>query len=189
MKSLKTIQVLAEIGKVLSKIAYVCSIIGLICCAVAAALLLFGMDIIKLGGVTLRGMLQSTGSINYGTLWSAVSSALCLCTGELFVSRAAGRYFVRELRDGTPFTEDGAHELMQLGISAIWIPIVAQVAAQVLHAVIAEFVPGTAALEVGGFETVALGVTFIIVSLLCASAAQLKSGQCAEADGEQPAVS
>lgn len=176
MKTLNTLQILSKVGKVLSKIAYIFSIIGICGCGIGLAATLFGAETLKFGGVTLHSMLESQAGISYGTVYAALSAWLILCIGELFVSRMAYRYFENELNAGTPFTADGANEMLHFGISAIWIPIVAQVLAQVAHGIIDQLMENVDKLSLSGFDGVALGVTFIVVSLLCKYGAEIKEG-------------
>lgn len=174
MKSLDTIQTLSKIGKVLSKIIFICCTIGFIGCAVGIVALLIGEQSFKIGGVTLHSILQTEAGISEGTIWSAIAAGMILCAGEFAVSRMAYRYFTHELEAGTPFTLDGAKELLHLGISVIWIPIVSVVLAQVAHGVIGQMMENVEPMSLDGFSSVALGVMFIVMSLLCRHGAELR---------------
>lgn len=173
METLNTIQALSKIGKVLSKIIYICCIVGIICCAVGIIAFSIGGQTLKLGGFTLHGFLQTTENITEGTVIATTAAGMILCIGEYFVSRMAYRYFENELKDGTPFTERGAKELLHLGISVIWIPIVSAVSAQIVQEIITRFAENAEKISLDNFESVALGVAFIFVSLLCKYGAQL----------------
>lgn len=175
MKTLSTIQTLSKIGKVLSKIIYICCIVGIICCTVGIVTFSIGGQTLKLGGFTFHGFLQTTENITEGTVLATMAAGFILCIGEYFVSRMAYRYFENELKDGTPFTERGAKELMHLGISVIWIPIVSAVSAQIVQEIIARFAESAEKISLENFESVTLGVAFIIVSLLCKYAAELRA--------------
>lgn len=175
MKPLNTIQALSKIGKVLSKMIYICCIVGFILCAVGFAAMLVGADTIKLGGVTLHSILEVEAGVGIGTSWAAIAVGMILCLGEFFVSRMAYRYFKNELDAGTPFTADGARELLHLGISVIWIPIVTAVLAQVAQGVIARLMEHVEKLSLNNAGSVALGVMLIISSLLCQYGAELKA--------------
>lgn len=177
MKTLNTIQTLSKIGKVLSKIIYICCIVGLIGCGVGIVAMLVGTETLKLGGVTLHSVLEAEAAVSTGTVWSAIAAGLILCIGEFFVSRMAYRYFENELNAGTPFTLDGAKDLLHLGISLILIPIVTAVLAQVAQAVIAQFMGNAEKLNFDSFDSVSLGVMFIVVSVLCRYGAELRADQ------------
>lgn len=175
MKTLSTIQIqtLSKIGKIFSKIVYICCIVGLCGCAVGIVAMLIGGEAVKLGGMTLHGVLAAEAGVSIGTVWTAIAVGIILCIGEFFVSRMAYRYFANELNAGTPFTTEGAKELLHLGISAIWIPIVTSVLAQVAQGVIGQFMANEANLSLDIFDSVALGAMFIFTSLLCKYGAEL----------------
>lgn len=177
MKTLNTIQTLSKIGKILSQIIYICCIIGICGCVVGAAAMLVGADTLKLGGITLHSILETKASVSVGTVMAAISVGAILCIGEFFVARMAYRYFENELNAGTPFTMEGAKELLHLGISAIWIPIVSGVLAQVAQGVIAQIMQDVEKLSLDGIDSVALGAMLIFTSLLCKH-----SAKCRESD-------
>lgn len=181
MKSLQTIQKLSKIGKIFSKIVYICCIVGFAGCIVGILGLLVGAQAVKIGGMTLHSLLEAEAGVGIGSLWAAIAVGMILCTGEFFVARMACRYFENELAAGTPFTLEGAKELLHLGISVIWIPIVTAVLAQVAQGIIAQFVEGTEKLNLDGYASVALGVMFLVMSLLCRYGAELQ----AEGTGEE----
>lgn len=174
MKTLKAIQTLSKIGKVLSKIVYICCMIGFFGCAAGIVAIFTGERAIKIGGITLHGILQTEIGVGKGTICAAIAVGMILCVGEFFVCRMAHRYFANELKAGTPFTAQGAKELLRLGISTIWIPIVSAVLAQAAQEVIARCMENVETVVLGGFDSVALGVMFIIMSLLCKYGAELE---------------
>lgn len=63
MKQLNTIQKLSKIGKVLSKIAFILSVVGFCGCIAGILSLSMGAGkILKIGGVTLHGLI----TVDYG---------------------------------------------------------------------------------------------------------------------------
>lgn len=173
MRALHTIQILSKIGKVFSKIISICCIVGVCGCAVGALAMLVGMETLKLGGVTLHSILKTEAGVSEGTVWAVIIAGCILCIGELALSRRAHRYFENELKAGTPFTAEGAKELLQLGVSVIWMPLVSMVLAQVARGVIAQLMENVEKLSINGFESVALGVMLIVTSVLCRYGAEL----------------
>lgn len=167
MKTLNTIQTLSKIGKILSKIVYICCMVGFIGCAVGIVSMFIGEQSFKIGGVTIQGILQNEAGTSTGTIWAALAVGLILSAGEYVVARMAYRYFDHELNAGTPFTLEGAKELMHLGVSAIWIPIVSHVLAQVAHDIIGKFMENVEAISLDNPDSVTLGIMFICISLLC----------------------
>lgn len=177
MKTLNTIQIFSKIGKILSKIVYICCIVGICGCALGAFAMFIGAETLKLGGMTLHSILETEANVSVGTIIAAIVVGMILCIGEYVISRMAYRYFKNELNAGTPFTEDGAKELLHLGVSVIWIPIVTAVLAQVAQGVIAQFMDNVEKLNLDGFDSVTLGVMFIFMSLLCKYGAECKENR------------
>lgn len=177
MKTLNTIQTLSKIGKALSKIVYIGCIVGFCGCVASMIVMLLGAETLKFGGVTLHSLLEIEAGVGIGTIWSAIAVGGILCIGEFFVSRMAYRYFVNELHDGTPFTLHGAKELLHLGISVIWIPIVSVILAQVVQDVFLQWTDHAEKITPDGFDSMALGVMFIVMSLLCKYGTELQDNR------------
>lgn len=185
MKTLDIIQKLFKVGKIFSKIVYICCIVGFCGCAVGAVAMLVGAEAVKLGSVTLRSILETEAGISTGTVWAAIAVGVCLCVGEFFVARMAYRYFENELNAGTPFIFVGAKELLHLGISTIWIPIVAAVSANIVQGVIGQFAENVEKVSVDGFDSAAWGVMFILISLFCKYGAECKENTVNEVAEEK----
>ncbi len=177
-KTLHTIQKIAKAGKILSTIVFVLSIVGAVGCIVGAVCWeLFGNFKIDLGGVTIHNIVEAETGMASGGVFTACAVGFVLMLGEVVLSKMAQKYFKHELEAGTPFTLAGAKELKSLGIKTIVVPLIAYVAAAIVHGVM------EAALQMGGgeFDTditvnLGLGIMFIIGSLLCRLGAQ-QSGE------------
>lgn len=176
MKTLNTIQTLSKIGKILSKIAYICCIIGAVGCAVGMASLAFAdTGILKIGGVTIYGLMVNRAGIDLNSLYPSLAAAMLVCIGQMVVAKFAEKYFSNELTAGTPFTLDGAKELLRLGILTICVPLGAQIAAEIVSAILAAILHCGEAFNMGDISSVALGVMFIVASFLCRYGAEVQS--------------
>ena len=178
-KTLHTIQKVAKLGKVLSGIVFVlCIVAAALCIAGAVCWEMFGNFEIKiLGGITIRNFVASETGFIGGGIYTACAVGFVLLLGEVILAKMAQNYFKRELAAGTPFTMEGAKELKSLGIKTIVVPLIAYVAAAIVHVVMVRF------LQMGGGEfqseltiNLGLGIMFIIGSLLCKLGAQ-QSGE------------
>lgn len=84
MKSLNIIQALAKIGKVLSKIVYICCIVGVVGCIVGLVSLPFAeQGIFKIGGVSIHGLIVNNAGIDLTALYPAMTGAMILCIGQV----------------------------------------------------------------------------------------------------------
>lgn len=180
MKSLKTIQSLSKLGKILSKIMFICCIVGICGCLVGALGMLLGDWAVKIRGMTLHSFLQTEAGVLSGTIWAAILTGILLCAGELVVSRMACRYFTHELAAGTPFTQEGAKELLRLGVYAVAVPVGTTVLAQIACELVQQFAPEAQKLHLDGSDGITLGVMFIVLSLFCRYGADLQSSPTQE---------
>ncbi len=176
MKTLGVIQKLAKLGKVLSKIVFIFCLVGGIFCAVGIISLQFIPESFKLGGVTIRSMIERDARISLGTGYASMAAGLILCVGEAVLAKQAEGYFKNELAAGTPFTFDGAKELLRLGICAICVPVGSRALAEITVQVMAHYMQGVAEIPLGGTVSVGLGVMMIVAGLLCKYGAELSRG-------------
>ncbi len=167
MKTLKTIQTLSKIGKILSKLVFIFCIVGFCGCIVGILSMALGAPALKIGGVTLKSILNAGAEVTAGTAYAAMAAGMILCAGEAVLAKFAEHYFGRELADGTPFSLGGAKEMMRLGIMTICIPVGAQLVAEIVHAVIKQTMQGVAPLRLDNAGSVALGVMLLVMSLVC----------------------
>ena len=178
MKSLHAIQKLSNIGKILSKIAFILSVIGFCGCIAGLISIRFGNGgVIKLGGVYLHNLIDSDYGYNLKSITAVLSGWLVVCAGEAVLAKFAEIYFKNELTAGTPFTTCGAKELMRLGILTIAIPVGSAVVGSVTEEIIAGFlhIEKAAVLDMyfDNETNIILGVMFMMVSLLCRYGAEL----------------
>ena len=179
MNSLKTIQTLSKIGQIISKIVYICCMVGFIACAVGIVAIAIGGNALVFDDTSLNDVLNSE-AVSMGTALAAVVVELILCAGEYVVSRMAYRYFDNELNAGTPFTFDGAKELMRLGIFVVGISIGSGVLAQIAHGIISAVMENVEALPLESGDNVAIGIMLIVISLFCRYGAELAANQSAK---------
>ena len=176
--TLDIIQTIAKVGKILSTVAYVFCLVGGILCAVG--LVCIGIPgSIKINGVTIYSLFSDVSGLNVETGYMAMLTGIIICAAVCVVAKLAERYFSNELAAGTPFTVEGAHELLRLGICTIAVPLGAIVAANIINAIVSMQVADVAEIQIDGGAPVLLGVVLIVVSLICRYGAESKNGQVA----------
>ena len=177
MKTLHLIQTISKIAGIVCRVIFVCCIVGFCLCVVGVVSLALGVPTLKLGGVTLESILQTEADMSVGSSILAAAIGAVACAGEGILAKLAAHYFKREQADGTPFTFDGAKELLRLGILTICIPICMQIIAQIVQTILvktlADTVPQDA--EMGG--AVAVGAVLIVLSFICKYGAELLTEQ------------
>ncbi|MBR0163022.1 MAG: hypothetical protein IJQ02_17355 [Oscillospiraceae bacterium] len=175
--TLKTIQTLAKVGRILSKIIFVCCIVGFCGCIVGIVSLAIGAETFKLGGVTVHSMIENKAGMNLPTLYASMAVGLLFCAAEAVLCKFAEIYFKNELADETPFTLRGAKELMRLGVLTIAIPLGTVIVCSIGVAVADNIYPGIDKLSMGECSSVGLGVMMIVLSLFCRYGAELNEGK------------
>jgi hypothetical protein len=179
MKSLNTIQKLSKIGKLLSKFAFIFSAIGFCGCIAGLLSLSFGNgSLIKIGGVTLHGLISEEYGYNIKSITATLSGWMVVCAGEAVLAKFAEVYFKNELRAETPFTLAGAKELLRLGIMTLTIPTGCAVAGSIVEGIIAGFMKVEKAAVMDMYfdneASIMLGIMFILGSLLCRYGGELR---------------
>lgn len=179
------IQKLAKLGKVLSRIAFVFAVVGVCGCVAGLLSLSFGNGgVVKLGGVTLHGLISADYGYNIKSIAATLSGWLVVCAGEAVLAWFAVRYFRNELAAGTPFTLAGAKELLRLGVLTMALPVGCAVAGRIVEGIVAGSLsvePAALALDLGNEASLALGLMFVLGSLFCRYGAELAAGGGADA--------
>lgn len=173
MKTLKTLQTLAKIGRILSTVAFVLCIVGGIGCILGIISLAIIPEGFRIGDVTIRGLVEQKAGWTFSTCYLALTQGLILCAGEAVLAKFAERYFKNELAAGTPFTFDGAKELMRLGILAICIPIGTAIVAAIAHGIFNVAAKYVADPNLDNNTSIILGVMMIVGSFLCRHGAEV----------------
>ena len=177
MKTLNTIQTLSKIAKIICKIVFILCLVGGIGCLVGIFSLAFIPEGFKLGGVTVHSMIENSADVTMGAAYTGMAVGVILCAGEAVLCKFAERYFKNELAAGTPFTFDGAKELMRLGILTVSISIGTTIIAAIVNQIMIHFLDGADKIELSNSFSVGIGIAFIIMSLLCRHGAEIKQGE------------
>ena len=77
-------------------------IVGFCSCIVGILSMALGVPTLKIGGVTLEGILNTEAEVTVGTVYAAMATGMILYAGEAVPAKFSEYYFKRELADGTP---------------------------------------------------------------------------------------
>ncbi|MCQ2472431.1 MAG: hypothetical protein MJ147_10400 [Clostridia bacterium] len=166
-KSLKIIQTLAKLGRILSKIVFIFCIVSVIICAVAiVTFVLDGQELIQLDGITIHGLIENEENLSKGTILGEMAVGFFMLAGNIIIAKFAEKYFENELKDGTPFTERGANEMRRLGIITICVSAGTAILASIAFAVIKAMIPDTVVPDVNGFISLGTGLALLALSVV-----------------------
>ena len=170
MNSLQTIQKIFRVFQILTKIAFVFTIVEASICAVGVlctAAWYNGGQVFCLFGEPVT-VFNSGEELNQ--VLAVQLSNLILLAVDAFLLGFAGRYFKIERAEGTPFTKNGAELLKKLGIRCIWMPIVAVVIASVITVCLGAESGG----DISNLSGLVTGIVLILASLIFQYGAELE---------------
>lgn len=172
-KSLKTVQTICKVCKVLAEIAFVMFVVIVALMLVAAIFTGTGkLDaLLSSGALDLDEMLQQ-----YGATQEYVTAVIVCMTiiiaAEAVVAKFINVYFKHELKAGTPFTFEGAKEMLRLGIITIAVPVGASLAATIVFDIMAA---GSGLDSEFNFEiSLGMGLMFLALSPLLKHGTELR---------------
>lgn len=162
MKQLETIQKTFRVFQILTKIAWIFSIVGAVLCAVGA---LCAFAWYSSGQVfSLTGELVTVFASDKGMneMLAVLLSDFVMLVSEAILLFFAGRYLKAEQVDGTPFTETGAEQLQKLGIRCIWLPIVAAVISGIIVVCLGSEETG----DISNLPSLVTGIVLILTAMI-----------------------
>lgn len=177
-KNYIVLQKLVKLGKVFSKVAFVFSIIGISGCIIGLLSNLLGNgQVLKIGGVTIYGLMADFNADNVNSIRATLAAWLIVCMGQAVLAKFAELYFCHVETSSTPFTHTGAWELRRLGIMMIVIPTGCAALAEIVQGTMTGAMNVTAdgwsELNFDNEASVVVGVMFIVGSFLCGYGAEV----------------
>lgn len=173
MKTLQIIQRLSKIAKIVCVIIFICSLVGAIGCLVGAVVLAAIPEGFRIDDMTIHAYLEKNANTNIGTCITVLIKGFFLCASSAVLSKIAEHYFKNELAAGTPFTFEGAKELLRLGIITVGVSVGVSFMAEIICAAISMFFDDIKSVSISGTVSTGLGLAFIVMSLLCKHGAEV----------------
>ena len=186
-KSLNIVQKICKVCKILAEIAFVMLVVSAVLMLACGIFIGAGkLDaLLASGGLVLDDMLQQPG-ITQERMVTAFICLTIMLVAEAVVAKFINVYFKHELKAGTPFTFEGAKEMLRLGIITIAVPAAASVIVAIYFAVM---MSGDLTFDFSIEISVSLGIVFLALSPLLKHGAELRAkAQLAEvkpADSEE----
>ena len=167
-KTLKHIQTLAKVGKVLSTIVFVFCIVGAVGSVIG--LISLGMTSIvtfRIEDMSFLDWMKEETKLAIGDLYAAISGGLVECLVGIVLASMAMKYFKSELQDGTPFTVQGAKRLMRLGLWEIFLPLGSGIIVSLIQTILNFMMDHTDQVKFDNSSSLAIGIAMLICALLC----------------------
>lgn len=172
-KSLKTVQTVCKVCMVLAEIAFVMFVV--IVALMLAAAIFTGTG--NFDALVSSGALILDDAIMYSGAEQEYVVAICVAiiivfSAEAVVAKFINVYFKHELKAGTPFTFEGAKEMLRLGIITIAVPAGASLAATIVFGIMAV---GSGLDREFNFEiSLGMGLMFLALSPLLKHGTELR---------------
>lgn len=166
-KTLKTIQTIMKVGRIIAKILLVLFIIGAVLSLIGFLLLIAGVDTL-VGFITEANAEVDIGDCYFNCIWGCISGV-----ANAVLAWLAIKYFNQELSVGTPFTFDGAKELFRLGIINLSVVLGLSVMQTLIYGIIWIYFP---TIETSNTEfSFSAGLLMLILSLVFKHGAEISS--------------
>ena len=167
---LTTVQRLHTLGRILSSLVFVLSIILFIAFLVASGVIHNALK----AGKTIDDIFPDGAPYTLETLYGLSAVLAVTALGEIFLSKYASSYFTLEIEKGTPFNEECVKKLRTLGIIAIIEPVAVYACTSVLHNTILRKYGNVESLEIRATGGLILGLMILVISLFCRYGTELE---------------
>lgn len=167
-----TIQRAHRLGRFLSRLFFIISIISAVMSASLLILHLCGLD----STAFVSAVIEKTGK-SPDALYGISIVLLIYSLSEVLVSHKAASYFSLELELGTPFTTSGAAKLFRLGILAIVTSFLSFILSYAAYTLLYGTNTNMFPMKLNATGSVTLGIMFIIISLMMKYGAELERRQ------------
>lgn len=171
MKSLKIIQVLAKIARILCKILFIVCIVG-------ASFSLLGLISLPLSfnfeiseGKTLIEYFNEQ-NLSAASAITSCAVALFTCGVGIFLSKYNELFYKRELDIGTPFKMEVVNDMRRVALVNIIVNISVYGAAAIAIAIVQRFYPDVKGMDNSFVGSVSYGLTLLLISLFCEYSAE-----------------
>lgn len=176
MNSLKKIQKIVNIMKVVTSIIFVSDVATIVICIPAFLVILFwGSQILSSISQMAISLAGKEVVIGKATALAAVCVLLVNCASSALLCHFTSSYLKKEIATGTPFTQECATGLFHLGILFILLPIGTSAICSIGLSILENFYPGLERLSMGNFSTIYIGLMLLLISLICRSATEIQS--------------
>lgn len=180
-KTLGTIQSLMKLGKAISILVIIFSVIGMIGALIAGVVFYIEGDLIietAIGELELGELGEDIEvMLTKESLIYMMVVAFVACLTEIIIASESKKYFKFEIKEGTPFTFEGAKKLKKVGILAIVLPIVMGIVLFAVEVVISALNPEVNLGDTAFTVSIGTGIMMLIFSLIFKHGAELNEVQ------------
>ena len=164
MKSLKRIQILVKICRVVCYILFACFIAGAAGCVLGMIILNFVKDINLGNGSTLTAELAKNG-ITINGCYAMMAAGIVGCGVGIFLSIYTAHFFKKVIDEGTPFKRPLIRELRIVGLVNVLVNIGASILIGIGFGIAKGIDPGIGKLNNYSGVSIVFGLVLLLLSL------------------------
>lgn len=167
MKSLRAIQIIAQVMRILCLVCFILSIVGAVGCVIGMAIFGAVSNVIIEEGKTLAQYLLDKG-ISVQTVYAGMGVGLGYCLVAIFLFKYRELFYVRELAVGTPFDSGVIADMRKVAVVDIIVNVVSNVVIVVVFSIVHSVIPEVKQIDGWGFSSITYGLILLLISLFCA---------------------
>ena len=176
MKSLRIIQILAKVAKIICTVVFICCIVGASICALSLILLPILRDTTIYDGKTVTVLLADK-SVSLSSAITASAFGLVSAGVGIFLAKYSELFFKKELEVGTPFKKEIVKDMRKLAIIHIVVSLATTMVLATIYAIVK-----ASAKELIDFNphqggSVGFGISLLIISLFCEYGAEKEENE------------
>ena len=175
MKSLKNIQLLVKILRIISLVVFILCIIGAAGCALALIIVPVCQDIKIMGEKTLQ-MLLLEKNVHMYQVYCGLCIGFVSCGVGIFLSRYNELFFEEELSVGTPFTFPMVKKTRKVALVNIIVSLCSSILAAIVVGIICAIYRSKYSFNYGLFSTIGFGLALLVISLFTQYGAEKDNG-------------
>lgn len=173
MRSLRVIQVLAKIMRVVCIVLFVCCIVGASACLTALIVLPIIQNIVVQDGKTIADLMVENGVV-IPDMYAGIVVGLLGAGVGIFLNKYNELFFEEEIRVGTPFDHDIVRSMRKTGLVNIIASGALVITAGIAVGIVSAIFQTKIKFEYSLFAAVGFGLLLLILSLFADYGAELE---------------
>ena len=187
MKSLKIIQTLANVARIICIVIFVLCIVGASLCVASLIALPFVKDIVveTESGKTIEVIFVEN-DIPFNEAMFGLGVGLLSCGVGIFLAKYTEHFFDEEIKLGTPFDDSIVKKMRKVAIVHIIASIVTSAVAGIAYMIVKALTEGYGEFSFRGLGgSIGFALALLVLSLFCEYGAELKKEQQPQAEEEK----
>ena len=172
MKSLKIIQVLCQIARVIFLILFILCIIGAVGCTIAFIVMPIVQNFPVDEGKTMGEIMTEEG-VSFPDVYTGLIVGLFSSGVGIFLAKINEQFFVKEINKGTPFDHEIVKDMRKLALTCIITTVAYSIVTAIAVLIVQAINHVDLSFKYDLLSSISWGIFLLIVSLFCDYGAEL----------------